>query len=162
MDQGTMPQGPGALVLPALALTAPSYLPGERHVPGCDEEAKTRGNSEAPGTGLPVMESFVFRLAPRLSVLGFSRLGCPITSGIGAVMAYETPVTRSLSLSMSGSVYGMPQALDRGTATRSLLRVDVVKSNPGSGMTQSWGVQALRVRGTSSTSTVSATYGLHW
>jgi hypothetical protein len=127
-------------------------------------KAQTRGNSEAPGTGtgLPLMGSFAFQLAPRLSVLGFSRLGCPITSGVGAVMAYEVPVTRSLSVSLSGSAYAMPQALDKGVATRGLLRVDVVKKDPGSGMTQTWGVQALGARGTSSMSTVSATYGLHW
>jgi hypothetical protein len=165
-DQGTsmdtMPQGPATLVLPALTLTAPSLLPGQRQVPGCDAEAETRGNSEALGTGLPLMGSFVFKLAPRLSVLGFSRLGCPITSGMGAVMAYESTVTRSLSLSLSGSIYGMPQALDTGVATRSLLRADLVNKDPGGRMTQTWGVQALGVRGTSSATTVSAAYGLHW
>jgi len=158
----TKPQGPITLVLPALTLTAPSLLPGQRYVPGCDAEAQTRGNSEALGTGLPLMGSFVFQLSPRLAVLGFSRLGCPITSGMGAVVAYEVPVTRSLSFSMSGSVYGMPQALDKGVAARGLLRADLVKKDPSRGMTQTWGVQALGVRGTSSTRTVSATYGLHW
>src|SRR5580692_7762987 len=166
-DQGptidTAPHGPAALVLPALTLTAPSFVPGQRHVPGCNAEAQTRGNSEAPGTGpgLPLMGSMVLQLAPRLSVLGFSRLGCPITSGVGAVMAYEVPLTRSLSLSLSGSVYGMPQALDRGAATRSLLRADIVKTSAAGGITQTFGLQALRVRGTSSTTTVSAGYGLH-
>ena len=162
MSMDTKPQGALTLVLPALTLTAPSLLPGERHVPGCDAEAQTRGNSEAMGTGLPLMGSFAFQLSTRLSVLAFSRLGCPITSGLGAVMAYEVPVTRSLSLSLSGSVYGMPQALDRGVATRGLLRADVVSKDPGGGMTQTWGIQALRAHGTSSTTTVNASYGLHW
>jgi hypothetical protein len=74
-DQGTSMdttlRGPVTLVLPALTLTAPSFLPGERYVPDCDAEAQTRGNSEALGTGLPLMGSLAFRLAPRLSVLGF-------------------------------------------------------------------------------------------
>lgn len=165
-DQGTSmdtkPLGPITLVLPALTLTAPSLLPGQRYVPDCDADAQTRGNSEALGTGLPLMGSFVFQLAPRLSVLGFSRLGCPITSGMGAVVAYEMPVTRSLSFSLSGGVYGMPQALDKGVATRGLLRADLVKKDPGRGLTQTWGVQALGAHGTSSTRTVNATYGLHW
>jgi hypothetical protein len=137
-------------------------LPGERHVPGCDAEARTRGNSEALGTGLPLMGSLAFHLAPRLSALAFSRLGCPITSGAGAVMAYEVPVARSFSLSLSGSVYGMPQALDKGVATRGLLRADVVSKGPGGRVTQTWGIQALGARGTSSTTTVSASYGLRW
>jgi hypothetical protein len=167
-DQGasiaTMPQGPATLVLPALMLTAPSFLPGQRYVPGCDAEAQTRGNSEAPGTGvgLPYMGSAAFQLAPRLSLLAFSRLGCPITSGLGAVVAYDVPLARSLALSLSGSLFAMPQALDRGTATRSLLRADIVNKSPTGGMTQTWGIQTLRARGTSSTTTVSATYGVHW
>lgn len=158
----TKPQGPATLVLPALTLTAPSLLPGQRYVPGCDAEAQTRGNSEALGTGLPLMGSLVFQLAPRLSVLGFSRLGCPITSGMGAVMAYEVPVTRAFSVSLSGSIYGMPQALDKGVATRGLLRADLVKKEHGGRITQTWGIQALGVRGTSPATTVSAGYGLHW
>jgi hypothetical protein len=158
----TMPQGPASLVLPALTLTAPSLLPGQRFVPGCDEEARARGNSELFGAGLPLMGSLVFQLAPRLSVLGFSRLGCPITSGVGAVMAYEVPVNRSLSLALSGSVYGLPQALDEGVATRGLLRADLVNKDPGGKVTQTWGFQALGARGTSSTTTVTTTYGLHW
>jgi hypothetical protein len=162
MSMDTKPQGPLTLVLPALTLTAPSLLPGERHVPGCDTEAQTRGNSEALGTGLPLMGSVAFQLAPRLSVLAFSRLGCPITSGMGAVVAYEVPITRSLSLSLSASAYGMPQALDKGVATRGLLRADVVSKAPAGGMTQTWGIQALRAHGTSSTTTVNASYGLHW
>jgi hypothetical protein len=81
---------------------------------------------------------------------------------MGAVMAYEVPVTRSLSLSLSGSVYGMPQALDKGVATRGLLRADVVRKDPGGKTTQTWGIQALGARGTSPTTTVNATYGLHW
>jgi hypothetical protein len=167
-DQGasiaTMPRGPATLVLPALTLTAPSFLPGQRYVPGCDAEAQTRGNSEAPGTGvgLPFMGSAVFQLAPHLSLLAFSRLGCPITSGVGAVVAYDLPIARSLSLSLSGSIYAMPQALDTGTAYRSLLRADLVNKSPSGGMTQTWGIQTLRARGTSSTTTVSATYGVHW
>jgi len=162
MSMDTRPQGALTLVLPALTLTAPSLLPGERHVPGCDAEAQTRGNSEALGTGLPLMGSLAFQLAPRLSVLTFSRLGCPIASGMGAVMAYEIPVTRSLSFSLSGSVYGMPQALDKGVAIRGLLRAEVVSKDPGGKMTQTWGIQALGARGTSSTTTVNASYGLHW
>jgi hypothetical protein len=162
MSMETKPQGALTLVLPALTLTAPSLLPGERHVPGCDAEAQTRGNSEPLGTGLPLMGSLAFQLAPRLSVLAFSRLGCPITSGMGVVVAYEVPITRALSLSLSGSVYGMPQALDRGIATRGLLRADVVSKAPGGGMTQTWGIQALGAHGTSSTTTVNASYGLHW
>jgi hypothetical protein len=158
----TMPKGPATLVLPALTLTAPSFLPGQRYVPGCDAQAQTRGNSEALGTELPLMGSLVFRLAPRLSVLGFSRLGCPITSGMGVVMAYEAPVARSFSLSLSGSLYDMPQALDKGVATRGLLRADLVKKQPAGRITQTWGIQALGVRGTSSVTTVSAGYGLHW
>jgi hypothetical protein len=160
MSMDTKPQGAVTLALPALTLTAPGLWPGERHVPGCDAEAQTRGNSEALGTGLPLMGSLAFQLAPRLSMLAFSRLGCPITSGVGAVMAYEVPVTRSLSL--SGSVYGMPQALDTGVATRGLLRADVVSKDPGGRMTQTWGIQVLGARGTSSTTTVNASYGLHW
>lgn len=159
---GTMPQGPITLVLPALTLTAPSYLPGQRYVPGCDAEAQTRGNSEALATGLPLMGSFAFQLTPRLSFLGFSRLGCPLTSGMGAVLAYEAPVTRSLSFSLNGSVYGMPQALDKGVATRGLLRADLVKKDPRRRFSQTWGIQALGVRGTSSATTVTAGYGLHW
>jgi hypothetical protein len=162
VSMDTSPLGALTLVLPALTLTAPSLLPGERQVPGCDAEAQTRGNSEALGTRLPLMGSLAFQLAPRLSVLAFSRLGCPITSGAGAVMAYEVPVTRSLSLSLSGGVYGMPQALDKGVATRGLVRVDVVRKDPAGGMAQTWGVQALGAHGTSSTTTVSASYGLHW
>jgi hypothetical protein len=167
-DQGasiaTMPQGPATLVLPALTLTAPSLLPGQRYVPGCDAEAQTRGNSEAPGTGagLPFMGSAHFELAPRLSLLAFSRLGCPITSGVGAVVAYDLPVTPSLSFSLSGSLFAMPQALDKGTASRTLLRAELVDKSPSGGATQTLGVQALRARGTSSTTTVGATYGLHW
>lgn len=79
------------------------------------------------------MGSLALQLSTRLAVLAFSRLGCPITSGLGAVIAFEVPITRSLSLSLSGGVYGMPQALDKGVATRGLLRATWSARIPGVG-----------------------------
>jgi hypothetical protein len=159
----TKPHGPVPLQLAVLTLTSPSLLPGQRFVPGCDEEAETTGNSEGPiGTGLPLIGSAPLRLSPRLSMLSFSRLGCPITAGLGLAFAYEIPLRPTLSLSLGASLYGQPQALDRGVARRELLRGDLAWKRPGGDVTQTLGVQALRVDGTSGATTVAAAYGLHF
>jgi hypothetical protein len=160
----TGPHGPLPLQLAALTLTSPSFLPGQRVVPGCDAEAETTGNSEGPAgtTGLPLIGSIPLRLSPRLAMLSFSRLGCPITAGLGMAFTYEIPIRRALSLSLGASLYAQPQALDRGLARRELLRGDLAWKRPDGEVTQTLGVQALRVHGTSGTTTVSAAYGLHF
>lgn len=159
----TKPHGPLPLQVAVLTLTAPSLLPGQRVVPGCDAEAQTTGNSEGPlGTGLPLIGSVPVRLSPRLSMLSFSRLGCPITAGLGLAFAYEIPVRPSLSLALGASLYGQPQALDKGLARRELLRGDLAWKGPDGAFSQTLGVQALRVHGTSATTTVTAAYGLHF
>jgi hypothetical protein len=59
-------------------------------------------------------------------------------------------------------MYAMPQALDKGVATKALLRADLVYKRPGGRVMHTWGVEALGVKGTSSGSTVTAAYGLHF
>ena len=142
-----------------LTLTAPDLIPGARYTPGCDENAETNGNSAGPaGNGLPAMRSFGYQLSPRLSVLAFSRLGCPTTAGLGGAAAYAVPLTRNVALVFSGGVHAMPQVLDHGTAIKTTFHADVVWQGTGPIVSHT-GIEALNIRGDTSTSKVGVTYG---
>jgi hypothetical protein len=149
---------PPAILQPLqLTLTAQDYLPGLRYAPTCDENAVTNGNS-TPGIGLPLLRSQGYQLSPRLSVLAFARLGCPITSGLGAAAAYTMPIAQRVALAWTGGVYGMPQAIDRGWAYKGILGARVVWRNDSGNLVHT-GLEAMTVRGLSSTSRLGVTYG---
>ena len=142
-----------------LSLAAPDFVPGARYAPGCDENAESTGNSAGPlSTGLPWMKSLGYQLSPRLSVLAFSRLGCPITSGLGGVAAYTIPLARRMAFSWSGGTYAMPQVIDRGTALKGILRADVLWQSQNGTITRT-GIEAMGLRGMTSSAKLGVTYG---
>jgi hypothetical protein len=151
---------PSVLLRPlTLSLAAPDFVPGARYAPRCDENAETTGNSAGPlGTGLPWMGSLGYQLTPRLSVLAFSRLGCPITAGLGGVAAYTIPLAKRMAFSWSGGTYAQPQVIDRGTALKGILRADVLWQSADGQITRT-GIEALGVRGATSSAKLGVTYG---
>jgi hypothetical protein len=140
-----------------LALVAPDLMPGERYAPGCNENAVTNGNS-AWGTGVPLVRSLGYQLSPRLSVLAFSRLGCPITSGLGGAAAYAMPIGQRVAFALSGGLYGMPQVIDRGWAYKGLVRAGLVWRQADGNVAHT-GLEAMSVRGTTRTGRLGVTYG---
>jgi len=149
---------PPALLKPMqLTLVASDFMPGERYTPGCNENAETTGNS-VWGAGLPWIRSQGLQLSPRLSVLAFARAGCPITSGIGGAAAYTTPIAQRVALALSGGLYGMPQIIDPRWAYKGLLRAEVVWRR-GDGNLAHTGLEAMTLRGASSTARLGVTYG---
>jgi len=151
---------PSILLQPLqLSLTAPDLMPGARYTPGCDEAAEYNGNSAGPnGNGLPLMRSLGYQLSPRLSILAFSRLGCTTTAGLGGAAAYAVPLARKVSFVLSGGTFAMPQVLDRGTALKTIFRAAVVWKGDGQIVSHT-GIEALNIRGGTSTSKVGLTYG---
>jgi hypothetical protein len=149
---------PPALLQPMqLALVAPDFVAGERYAPGCDENAVTTGNS-AWGSGLPWIRSQGYQLSPRLSVLAFTRAGCPITSGIGAAAAYTMPIGQRVALAMSGGLYGMPQVIDKGWVYKGILRTELVWRRADGNVAHT-GLEAMSLRGASSSARLGVTYG---
>jgi hypothetical protein len=61
--------------------------------------------------GVPVEHYAELRLTPRLTLSGFTRLGCPIDAGIGGALTYAVPLRESLSFVFGAGLYAVPGQL---------------------------------------------------
>ncbi len=73
------------------------------------------------------------RLIPRLQLMGFSQIGCPVANGMGAVLARGFAISKRFSLVASVGAFVMPQnGLLGANPVRSDARLDLV-FRPGDG-----------------------------
>ncbi len=122
---------------------------------GCTTRTDASGNSV---NGFPVQRFWGLRLAPRLTLAGFSNGGCPIDGAVGGGLTYAIPLRASLWLVTSGGFYAVP---GRGSAlpprTSADLRMDLVKQTD-SGRTFHFGIEEKKATGVGSTPMV--TFGM--
>jgi hypothetical protein len=69
-------------------------------------------------------------IVPRLTLVGFSRLGCPLDAGIGGVVGYSTPIAPNAWLVASAGIFGTSTAWAKAPAAQSDARVDVIFQRP--------------------------------
>lgn len=127
------------------SLTRTNDIPFARPNPGCMAEAETSGNAVH---GIAVTRALGYRWTPRLSLIGFSSLGCPLESGIGGGLVYALPLSPKFSLVASAGVYALPQIVDRGWLFKTDARLDL-QWKVGTDRTMQVGVDALRILQTS-------------
>jgi hypothetical protein len=82
-----------------------SIFPMAGGFPNCASREDDAGNSVG---GIPVQHFRMVRLTPRLTLSGFSQLGCPIDAGVGGALTYAAPLTRSSWLVFGGGLYVAP------------------------------------------------------
>jgi hypothetical protein len=127
------PTGTAAGLAPALAVlpmrlsllgaTFPfaAAMPGDPF--GCASRQDPAGNSSS---GFATQNHVFLPLTGRLTLHGFSSVGCPLDAGMGGGVTYAAPLTRQAWLVASAGVYGQPSALPGVPRTKSDARVDVV------------------------------------
>lgn len=86
------------------------------NIPGCNDSAEQSGTATGAVTGFATQRAFAFELVPQLTLLGFSRLGCPVDALVGGGLVYAKPISKTISLSFSGGVIYRPRVF-RGSAS---------------------------------------------
>jgi hypothetical protein len=89
--------------------------------------------------GFAVQRFASVRLAPALTLQGFSSAGCPVDGAIGGGITYTVPVGPSLWLVAAAGVYGVPAHAPFPARTTNDARLDLTKDLNG-GRTLSVGV----------------------
>jgi hypothetical protein len=138
-----------------LSLTSTIFPIGE----GSDQ-CKTRTDASGNSIhGFPIRRFQALRLAPHLTLAGFSEGGCPIDGGMGGGVSYAAPLPSSFWLVASAGYYAVP---GRGPAlparTSSDIRLDLVKQID-SGRTFHFGVEQKRGTGVTG-APVMVTFGM--
>jgi hypothetical protein len=112
LSQGEPSSGAGVLdpwtaMQPLRLSLMGSIFPLDRALPNCESREEASGNSVS---GMPVQRVQSWRLAPRLSLHGFSSDGCPVDGGLGGGVTYAAPLRPSLWLVAGAGGYGVPAA----------------------------------------------------
>jgi hypothetical protein len=129
-------------------------------VGGGFEQCKTR--TDAAGNsinGFPIRRFQALRLAPRLTLAGFSDGGCPVDGGMGGGLTYAAPLPSSFWLVASGGYYAVPaHGPGLPARTSSDIRLDLVKQT-ASGRTFHFGVEEKKGTGVTG-APVMVTFGM--
>jgi hypothetical protein len=146
-----LPSNPSILFEPlrlGLMSDVPSRAAGE---PGCSDRIETTGGFTAAGAGTPMqfMRALPLPLVPRLTLVGFSRAGCPIDAVIGGGLTYVVPLRPSVFFVTSAGALLQPPYGQRPLAIIPQARADVVFDR-GEGRSWSVGVRTNRGAGSPS------------
>lgn len=96
--------------------------------PGCSDRVETTGGLTAMGPGTPMQFTRVVPLpfAPRLTLVGFSRAGCPIDALIAGGLTYVVPLRPSVFFVTSIGALAQPPYGHRPLTVTPQVRADVV------------------------------------
>lgn len=73
--------------------------------PNCATREDDAGNSVG---GIPIQHYAEWRFTPRLTLSGFTQLGCPIDAGIGGTLMYVAPLRPSMQIVFGVGMYMAP------------------------------------------------------
>jgi len=120
--------------------------------PGCNDRIETTGSFTAAGAGTPMQyaRAVPLPLAPRLTLVGFSRAGCPIDSAIAGGLTYVVPLRPSVFFVTSAGALLQPPYGARPLTIVPQARADIVVDR-GDGRSWSFGVKTNRHSGPSLT-----------
>lgn len=140
-----LPSNPSILFEPlrlGLMSEIPSRAAGE---PGCSDRIETTGGLTATTAGSPMqfMRTVPIPFAPRLTLVGFSRAGCPIDAAIAGGLAYVVPLRPSIYFVTSAGALLQPPFGPRPLTVIPQARADVVLDR-GEGRSWTFGVRTSR------------------
>ena len=129
---GDPPASAGSFLSPALAVLPlrlslqPMLLPVEPAMSSqpCEAREEPSGNTFH---GFPLQGYASLRLAPRLTLHGFSSLGCPTNGGIGGALTYTAPLQPDLWLVLGAGAYTIPPHAQAPASGQFDLRADLAK-----------------------------------
>ncbi len=99
--------------------------------PTGDPACAQPGAATAENANLAPSYLTTLRLVPRLTLVGFSRGGCPLDGAAGAGIVYMVPIRPNVSLALSGGWVSAPHAGPNGTPlTSRAVRADFVFKQP--------------------------------
>jgi hypothetical protein len=140
-----LPSSPSILFEPLRLGLMSEIAPRSATEPGCSDRVETTGSLTAMGAGMPMqfMRAMPLPLAPRLTLIGFSRAGCPVDSVIGGGLTYVVPLRPSVFFVTSAGALLQPAFGQRRLAIIPQARADVVFDR-GEGRSWSVGVRTNR------------------
>lgn len=105
--------------------------------PGCADRVEAAGNATASSSGAPMQALAARALAPRLTLFGLSRAGCPVDAGIGAGLVYVVPLRPSVFFVAGFGTLVQPRYGERPAIVHTQARADLVFDR---GQGRSWNV----------------------
>jgi hypothetical protein len=143
-----LPSSPSILFEPLRLGLMSEVAPMSATEPGCSDRLERTGTLTAGTAGSPMQftRSVPIPFFPRLTLVGFSRAGCPIDSAIGGGLTYVVPLRPSVYFVMSAGALLQPAFGDRPIKIIPQVRADVVFDR-GEGRSWSVGVQTIRGHG---------------
>lgn len=133
MDPAAGPGGgPTAMFEPLrLGLLAPS-VPRAFGEPGCESSLDAAGARTAAYSGVSSQAASALRLVPRLTLYGFSRMGCGVDSAVGGGIVRSVPLRPKMWLVGSAGMILLPHNGPGGApVTRTNASVDLLLERPG-------------------------------
>ena len=146
-----LPSDPSILFEPLRLGLISEVAPMSANEPGCSDRVEMTGSLTAATAGMPMQYLRAVRLAPRLTLIGFSRAGCPIDSAIAGGLTYVVPLRPSMYfVTSAGVLVQPPYGQVRPLTVIPQVRADVVFDR-GEGRSWSVGVKTNRHGGPSLT-----------
>ncbi|HEY8075109.1 MAG TPA: hypothetical protein VIF62_13390 [Labilithrix sp.] len=96
---------------------------------GLMDEAPLSGDPSCrePYAAAPTYYGTTLRLVPRLTLAGFSRVGCAMDGAVGGGLVYTVPIRKSIDLNLSAGAIFAPHTGPNGTPIAAThLRADLV------------------------------------
>jgi hypothetical protein len=141
-----LPSSPSILFEPLRLGLMSEVAPLSATEPGCSDRIETTGSLTAMGPGTPMQYMRALPLAPRLTLVGFSRAGCPVDSAIGGGLTFVVPLRPSVFFVTSAGALLQPPYGTRPLTVIPQVRADIVFDR-GEGRSWSVGVRTDRAAG---------------
>lgn len=140
-----LPSSPSILFEPLRLGLMSEVAPISAAEPGCRDVGAMTGSLTASGSGMPtqITRHIPIPLFPRLTLVGFSRVGCPVDSAIATGFTYVVPLRPSVFFVTSAGVLLEPAYGPRPLTITPQARADVVFDR-GDGRSWSVGVKSGR------------------
>lgn len=147
----TLPSSPTILFEPLRLGLMSEVAPLSSTEAGCRDRVEMTGSLTASSAGTPMQFTRAVPLpfTPRLTLVGFSRAGCPVESAIGGGLMYVVPLRPSVFFVASAGILLQPAYGARALTVIPQARADVVFDR---GEGRSWSIGVKTNRGAASPS----------
>lgn len=135
-----LPSSPSILFEPLRLGLMSEIAPMAATEPGCRDTVEMTGSLTAMGPATPMQRVRAVPLGPRLTLVGFSRGGCPIDAAIGGGLTYAVPLRPSVFFVTSAGALVQPPFGTRPVTIIPQARADAVFDR-GEGRSWSVGVR---------------------
>ncbi len=109
----------------------------------CASREEASGNTQS---GFALQHQISAAWTPRLTLTGFSQLGCPLDAGMGGALTYSVPLARDVWLLASVGVYTLPGLQPGRVVAMPDARLDVLFQKPsGRGVAVGMGLRGFKL-----------------